>query len=56
MKTMDFITAIIIAAIAAGTCFGAGELILNEFNAVGSEKYLEDDPYSASTNEDLYFA
>ncbi len=35
--------------------FAAGELILNEFNAVGSEKYLKTDLYADSTNVDAYF-
>lgn len=41
--------------LSAAKVFAAGELILNEFNAVGSEKYLKTDDYAGSTNVDAYF-
>jgi len=41
--------------ITAVNVFAAGELILNEFNAVGSEKYLETETYAGSTSVDVYF-
>ncbi|OHB58156.1 MAG: hypothetical protein A2Y12_07790 [Planctomycetes bacterium GWF2_42_9] len=44
-----------ILMITAMNVFAAGELILNEFNAVGSEKYLKTDTYDGSTNVDVYF-
>jgi hypothetical protein len=44
-----------ILMITAVNVFAAGELILNEFNAVGSEKYLKTADYAGSANVDTYF-
>jgi hypothetical protein len=52
MSKKILVLAITVVFSVNGFCAG---LILNEFNAVGSEKYLQTDTYAGSTNVDLYF-
>jgi hypothetical protein len=53
MKKVLIVSAVIVSIVA--NVFASGELILNEFNAVGSEKYLKTADYAGSTNVDIYF-
>jgi len=56
MKRAVLVVAIVCVMVITNMCSGAGELIINEYNAVGSEKYLETATYGGSTSEDAYFA
>ena len=53
MKSFLIVSTILV--LAAANVFATSQLILNEFNAVGSTKYLETADYGGSTSVDTYF-